>query len=68
MKAMKAKATKKPKLTVKEKVAIAAFMEAFPRLKEMWEISELYSTTKFDEWLQRIYDDYQKRKKGEKTE
>lgn len=65
MKAMKAKKTKKPKLTVKEKVAIAAFMEAFPRLKEMWEKSEGYSTTTFDGWLQNIYDDYQKRKKGE---
>ncbi len=68
MKAMKAKKQKKPRLTIKEKVAISAFMEAFPRLKEMWETSELYSTTKFEEWLQRIYDDYQKRKKGEKTE
>ena len=65
MKALKTKKQNKMKLTLKEKVAVAAFMEAFPRLKQMWEESDSYSTTTFDQWLQDVYNSYQNLKKGE---
>ena len=46
---------KNKKLHLKEKIALACFMEAVPRLIELWTASPDYPKVTFDVWLYEIY-------------
>lgn len=55
----------KSNLSVKEKVALACFMEAVPALIDLWKSKN--TGLSFDEWLRNIHDEHKNKKKGETT-
>ena len=54
---------KKDKLSLKEQVAIACFMESVPKLIELWKQHEEYPCLTFDAYLTRVYE-YKKQNKS----
>lgn len=61
---MKVKKQKPPKtkLSVKERVSVAVFMEAVPSLINLWESKE--TGLSFDKWLRNIYDEHKNKQKN----
>ncbi len=59
---MKCRNKNKNKLSVKQKVALACFMEGLPKLIELWHNDEEGSSLPFDVFLMRIYENKQQNK------
>ena len=55
----------KIKLSVKERVSLAVFMEAVPSLIELWKSKE--TSLSFDEWLRNIHDEHKNKKTNERS-